>query len=497
MLVEHLLQAARRFPNKPAANDPTRRLTYAQLTTLARVIRRLVLKQTRCSRLGMMLPGSAGGLGTILGSLWAGKTIVPLSFLMPPRELAAVVADARIDLVITTRYFKSLVTGLPVRCLYLERLNLKRRFLWEKLRPTPEPPAVSPEDLAAIVYTSGTTGEPKGVCLTYRNLLSNSTAAIEHMRLAPEHHLLGIIPPFHAFGLTVLNFIPIVLGATITYIPRFSPPETCRAIMTRDISLVIAVPSMYAAIARLKSLDRSKFQHVRLAVSGGEPLPRTVYDRMYERTGLRLMEGYGMTETSPVISCDMPWSHRVGTVGSPLPGVQTQVRNEAGQPIKPGQTDGPGRQGELFVRGPLVMKGYFHRAAETAAVIDADGWFRTGDIVRIDGDGRISITGRAKDLIIVGGENVFPREVESVLESHPAVADAAVIGREDGSRGEVVVGFVTLHDGAAATADKLRSFCRNQLAGYKVPRQIHIHPDLPRGPTGKIVKRQLKSLLAS
>ena len=209
---------------------------------------------------------------------------------------------------------------------------------------------------------------------------------------------------------------------------------------------------------------------------------------MYERTGVRLMEGYGLTETSPVISCDMPSTHRVGTVGQPLPGVQTQVRDQTGQPLSAGQ------EGELFVRGPLVMKGYFHRPDETAAVIDADGWFRTGDIIRIDA-GYISITGRAKDLIIVGGENVYPREVESVLEQHPAVADAAVVGREDGSRGEVVVGFVSLHEGADATGDRLRHFCRDQLAGYKVPRQIHVRPDLPRGPTGKVLKRQLKALL--
>ena len=490
MLVQHLLEAVRRFPHKPAANDPTRRLTYAQLTTLAQAMRRLVLKETGCPRLGVLLPGSVGGLGTLLGTLWAGKTIVPLNFLLPPRELAAVIDDARIDLVITTEHFKALMDQVPIRCLYLERLHLKRRYLRAKLTRTPEPPSTSPDDLAAIVYTSGTTATPKGVCLTYNNLLSNSTAAIEHMRLTPEHHLLGVLPPFHVFGLTVLNVIPIVLGATTTYIPRFSPQAAYHAIATEDISLLIAVPSMYAAIARLKSLDASKCQCIKLAASGGEPLPRTVYEQMYERTGVRLMEGYGLTETSPVISCDMPPTHRVGTVGRPLPGVQTQARDETGQPVSAGQ------EGELFVRGPLVMKGYFHRPDETAAVIDADGWFRTGDIVRIDDEGYVSITGRAKDLIIVGGENVYPREVEAVLEQHPAVADAAVIGRQDGSRGEVVVGFVSLHEGADATGDKLRHFCRDQLAGYKVPRQIHVRPDLPRGPTGKVIKRQLKALLA-
>jgi len=491
MLVEYLLEAARRFPARRAAGDPTRPMTYGQLTTFALAIRRLVLDKTRCDRVGVLLPGSGAALGTVWGTLWAGKTIVPLNFLQPPRELAAVIADARIDLVITTEHFQWLMKEVPTRTLYLEKLHLRFRYLYEKFRRTPEPPEVSPDDVAAIVYTSGTTGHPKGVCLTHRNFVSNCRAAIEHLRLTPDHHILGVLPPFHAFGLTVLKLLPVVLGATVTYIPRFSPQVVYRAIGMDDITILLAVPSMYAAVAQLKNPDASRFERIHVAVSGGEPLPRTVYEAMYERTGVRLMEGYGLTETSPIISCDLPWAHRPGAVGRALPGVELQVRNETGEPVSRGQ------EGELFVRGPLVMKGYFHRPDETAVVVDADGWFRTGDVVRIDDEGSISITGRAKDLIIVGGENVFPREIESVLERHPAVSDVAVIGKQDGSRGEVVVGFVTLRDGTNATADHLRSFCRDQLAGYKVPRQIHVRPELPRGPTGKILKRELKSQLTA
>jgi long-chain acyl-CoA synthetase len=492
MVIESLLDAAHRFPDKPAALDPFRQLTYNQLTTLAKAIRRLILKETDCQRVGIMLPGTAAGLATLLGTLWAGRTAVPLNFLLQGRELALIIQDAGIDLIISTTHFSATLDTLPIRTLYIEQSGLPRRYLWEKLRRTPDPPSVSPEDLAAIVYTSGSTGQPKGVCLTHNNFRSNTQSAIRHLQLQPESHLLGVLPPFHVFGLTILGFLPVALGATVTYIPRFSAQAVYDAIKAEPaISLLMAVPSMYAAIGRLKSLQPEKFQRLALAVSGGEPLPRKIYDLILQKTGIRLMEGYGMTETSPVISCDLPSAHRVGTVGVPLPGVELQVRDEAGQPLPISET------GELYVRGPLVMKGYYNRPDDTRAVIDKDGWLRTGDIVQIADDGHIAITGRSKDIIIVGGENVYPREVEAVLEQHPGVQEAAVVGQTDAMRGEVVVGFVISSGSGEVTETELRSFCRDHLAGFKVPRQILIRGDLPRGPSGKILKRELKSSLGN
>ena len=487
MLVECLLESAGRFPAKVATRDATRELTYAQLTTFAQAMRRLIRQATDSERVGVMLPASVAGVGTAMGALWAGKTFVPLNFLLPACELAAVIADAHIDLVLSTEHFESQLAALPVHTLYLERLPLRRHYLRAKLTRPPEPPRTSPDDLAAIVYTSGSTAQPKGVCLSHHNFLSNCRAAIEHLQLSADDHVLGTIPPFHVFGLTATPFLPIVLGAAITYVPRFSPQAVYKAIHDSDISLILAIPSMYAAVARLKKLDPDKFASVKLAVSGAEPLSRRVYDAVLERTGMNLIEGYGLTETSPIVSANQPWAHRVGTVGRPLPGVEVQVRDTSGQPLDHGQ------EGELCVRGPLVMQGYFNRPAETAAVIDEDGWLRTGDIVRVDGDGFISITGRAKDMMIVGGENVFPREVEAVLEQHPAVAEAAAIGRPDPSRGEVVIAFVMLEEDAVARPDDLRVFCRDRLAGYKIPREVFIVDDLPRGPTGKILKRELKA----
>lgn len=485
MLINMLLEHTRRQPKRIVAQDSFRSLTSTQLCTFAQTMRSLIQSETRCERVGVMLPASVAGLGTLLGCLWAGKTIVPLNFLLKPEELRAILHDAEIDLVISTEHFASLAESFPVRTLFLERAGLRRRYLWSRVRRTPDPPLKKPQDIAAIVYTSGTSGQPKGVCLTYENFLSNSRAAIEHMRMGPENHFLGVLPSFHVFGLTVLIFIPVVLGASVTFVPRFSPQAAYKVIRETDVSIIMAVPSMFAAIARLKDLDRNDFGRIRLAVSGGEPLSRCIYDLFGERTGLTLLEGYGMTETSPIISVDVPWNHRVGTVGTPLPGVEIQVRDNAGKTL------GAGREGELFVRGPLVMKGYHHKPSETAEIIGPDGWLRTGDIVRVEDDHHIRITGRAKELIIVGGENVYPREVENVLERHPAVAAAAVVGQADKSRGEAVIAYVSLEEGVETTPQVLREYCREHLAGYKVPREVHIIRELPRGPTGKILKRQL------
>ncbi len=488
MIIETLLDTAARYPDRVAARDPFRTLTYARLTVAARVFRHIVLQQTQQQNVGVMLPSSCGSLAALLGVLWSGRSAVPLNFLLQPRELAAICGDAGLDLVISTQHFRTVLEQLPVRALYVEELGLRWRFVRERLSRTPEPPKVSPADVATIVYTSGTTGLPKGVCLTHDNFEYDSLASIRHLRIEPNQGLLGVIPAFHVFGLTVLYFMPIYLQGSVDYLPRFLPQATYEAMTKPHIGVFMAVPSMFSAIARLKHIEAARLKHIALTVSGGEGLPRRVYNAFRERTGLTLHEGYGLTETSPVISVDLPWAHRVGTVGPPLEGVSIEVRDEEGQPLPPGE------EGELNVRGRLIMKGYYNKPEDTAAVIDRNGWFRTGDIVRVDPDQYIRITGRAKDIIIVGGENVAPREVENVLEQHPAVAESAVVGRPDANRGEVVVGYVVLNEGESVTSTELREFCRERLGGYKVPREIYVRTSLPHGPTGKILKNELKAM---
>lgn len=488
MLVERLLASADSFPHRAAVADPTTELSYANLVRLACVMRRRIEQTTDCPRVGLLLPSCAGFAASLYGALWAGRTVIPLNFLLHPAELAGVVSDAEIDTVFAVRPLAGMLASLPVRTVLLEDLPLKRDLILQHLRRRPSPPRVDADDVAVILYTSGTSGQPKGVCLSHRNLASNADACIERARLTGEHRFLGLLPLFHSFGLTAMLIVPLALGASVYYLPRFQPAAVLHAIRDRRISIVMAVASMYAALLRTKSSPSDDLRQVEYVISGGEALPQNVYDAFRERFGVSILQGYGLTETSPVVALDMPWAHRPGTVGQPVPGVEVGAFDDAGRRLAAGQI------GELWVHGPNVMKGYFKKPAETEAVLIHAGWFKTGDMGLIDGEGFIAITGRRKEMIIVGGDNVYPREIEAVLEGHPAVAEAAVIGQPDSSRGEVVVAFVVLKPGERTPEIELRDFCRDKLAGYKQPKRVVVRDDLPRGPTGKIVKRQLKEL---
>jgi long-chain acyl-CoA synthetase len=491
MLVDALLEAAEAFPDRLAVADERRNLSYRQLTIFARVMRDIIAAQSAAPHVGVMLPATPAFAGTLMGALWLPRTVVPLNFLLSPAEIAQIVRDAGLDLIIATRFFEKLTTELPARTMFLEDLPLKRQMLMAMLRRLPRAPRIDPSDNAVILYTSGTSGRPKGVQLSYRNLRSNCDACIAALHMDSSHTFLNVLPPFHVFGLTATTLAPIVLKATGHCIPRFHPTKVIQAITEKKISIFMAIPSMYAAMLRAKSAAPDALRSLYLAFSGGEPLPPTVDAGMKERFGVTLMEGYGLTETSPVVSANRPDAYRAGTVGRPIPGVDVALIGiEDAQPLEPGTGEG-----EIMVRGPNVMKGYYQRPEETTAVLSPDGWFKTGDIGRIDADGFLSITGRKKEMLIIGGENVFPREIEAALEDHPAVADAAVIGIPDESRGELPVAFISLKEGQSATEIELRQFARERLAGYKVPKQVRIAQDLPRGPTGKILKRKLRELL--
>jgi long-chain acyl-CoA synthetase len=279
---------------------------------------------------------------------------------------------------------------------------------------------------------------------------------------------------------------PIQLGAMIVYMSRFSPVAMLNAIREHGISLLGGVPSMFAAILRLKEASAADFKTIYAIISGGEPLPTVLRDAFLARFGVPLYEAYGMTETSLAISLNTPQMHRPGSVGRPIPGMRVRIVDDAGNDLAAGEP------GEIWVKGPMVMKGYHNLPTETAAVLTPDGYFKTGDLGRFDSDGFLYITGRKKDLIIVAGEKVSPREIEELLMSHPAVVEAAVVGKKDASRGEVVVAFVIGREGLSMTPEELREFCRSQgLAQWKVPREVRIVDDLPRSATGKVLKRVL------
>lgn len=489
MLVDQLLASTQRDPSQVAVSDPLRQLSYANLVRLADVLGRHIAKVTSYPRVGLMLPSSCAFAGAFYGCLYARRTVVPLNFLLQPTELAEVVADAQIDLVVAIKHFESLLRSLPVRVVYLEDLPLKREMVLQRLRRRTPAPPVHADDLAVIVYTSGTSAVPKGVCLTHGNLSRNAAACVEHARLTGQHRFLGLLPLFHGFGLTGTLLAPISVGASTWYMPRFQPAAVFDTVRRQRTSVMMGIASMYAAMLRATQARQDDLATIEYAVSGGEALPSTVHSAFADRFGVSLLQGYGLTETSPVVSLNLPWANRPDSVGLPLPGVTVVAFDQANQPLPAGQT------GELWIRGHNVMQGYYCKSDQTQAAITHDGWLKSGDVGTADAEGYVSIRGRKKEIIIVSGYNVYPREVESVLEQHPAVEQVAVVGQADASRGEVIVAFVIPADGSEANETALREFCRDRLAGYKVPRRVILREDLPRGPTGKIQKRALRDLL--
>jgi long-chain acyl-CoA synthetase len=315
-------------------------------------------------------------------------------------------------------------------------------------------------------------------------------AAIQHAQLRGSHKFLGVIPLFHGFGVTGTMLAPVQLGAPVVYIGRFSPVAALTAIRQHKLSILVGVPSMFATFLRLKDASADDFSHVYAAITGGEPNPQTLRDAFQQRFGIPLLEGYGLTETSPIVALNTPHEHRPGSVGKMVPGASARIVDEQGNAVPVGEI------GEVWLKGPMIMKGYHNLPEATAEALTADGYFKTGDLGRMDADGFLYITGRKKDMIIVSGEKAYPREIEDVLLQHPTVAEAAVLGKKDPSRGEVVVAFVVPREGQEIQPDALRDFCRQKgLVPWKTPREIFIAPELPRSPTGKVLKRELADRL--
>jgi long-chain acyl-CoA synthetase len=489
MLIEPLLAHADRIPDSVALHDEQGARTFGQLAAAAAGMAQFLTRTTNRPNVGLMLPAGAGFVSSFYGTLLAGKCVVPINFLLGEQEIAHVVADSGIDTLITIPQLKGKFTGTGVNVVDLIELSKKAADapLADSLAAVKAKlPNPKPDDMAVLIYTSGTSGRPKGVILTYNNLQSDVDACIKHVRLQPDHKFLGVIPLFHSFGMTAMMLAPIQLGSTIIYMARFSAVGALNAVKQHGVSLMFGVPSMLAAIAHLKSAVADDFKSIYAIISGGEPLPAAVRDKFQERFNLRLYEGYGLTETSPAVTFNVPWDYRNGSVGKPLPGVEIKIADDNGGSLPSGES------GEVWLRGPMIMKGYYNLPQETAAALTPDKYFKTGDLGMVDADGFLHITGRKKDLIIVAGEKVAPREVEELLMSHESVAEAAVVGKKDAGRGEQVVAFVISREGQEAKADVLRNFCREKgLAQWKIPREFFFPKELPHSPTGKVLKRVL------
>jgi long-chain acyl-CoA synthetase len=353
-------------------------------------------------------------------------------------------------------------------------------------RATADPVARTNDDQAAILYTSGTTGPPKGAELTHGNLSGNARTTLQTLlKASPDDVILGCLPLFHAFGLTCGLNAAVLSGASMTLLPRFDGAAALSFIERDRVTLFEGVPTMFSRMLHAPNAGSVDVARLRTCVSGGAAMPVEVMRSFEQAFSCAVLEGYGLTETSPVVTFNRPARRRAGSIGTPIAGVEVRLVDDWGRDVPSEEV------GEIAVRGPNVMKGYWGKPEETAKAIP-DGWFRTGDLARRDVDGLLFIVDRKKDMIIRGGENVYPREIEEVLYEHPAVAEVACVAIPDPDLGEEVGSAVVLKPGASVDADELREWVKARVAAYKYPRQVWLVDSLPHGPTGKILRRAIQ-----
>lgn len=475
-------------PRHPFVTDDRRTYKGIEILVAALHVAGEIERKSESKTVGVMLPSSGAFPIAALAGWMLGRTVVPLNFLLKQSELQFVVDDCGCDTIVSAGPMLDYLGYAPEvkTIIKMEDLNFKSL-------PDLRWPARTPDDeLAVLLYTSGTSGLPKGVMLTHGNLLANVRQCTRHINIGRDEVFFGVLPQFHSFGLTVLTLVPLLTGSRVVYAAKFVPQQIIAGFKKHKPTAFIAIPSMYNALLSAKNTKPEDFASLRYIVSGGEPLPDAVFEKFRERFNVTINEGYGLTETAPVTNWCRPGETRQHSVGPALPEIDQRIIDpETGKPQP------AGGEGEVQMRGPNIMQGYYNRPDETQAVFTDDGYFRTGDIGKLDQDGFLFITGRLKEMLIVGGENVFPREIEEALVKHEAVKAAGVVGKTDPVRGELPVAFIELEDDAPDDfdPDSLKGFCREQIAGYKVPREIHVLDALPRNPTGKILRRELKAIV--
>lgn len=517
-------QAGERYGDRPAFDFLGRGTTWAEAAAMAaRIAAGLQrLGYAKGDRIGLLLPNCPAYPVLFFGALQAGLTVVNFNPLYTVRELeaqardAGILAIATLDLAAT--YPKSaalLASGAVARviiCPFADMLPASKRTMFRMLKrrdraapprdaahvwladlaapgDAPQPVDIDPHrDVAVLQYTGGTSGTPKGAMLSHANLYANTIQGVrwfKDTRMGQER-MLAALPFFHVFAMTTVLLFSVLAGAEIVMLPRFELKNAVRTIARRKPTFMPGVPTMFNAIAGFKG--RADLTSIGFCISGGAPLPAEVKARFEARTGCVVVEGYGLTETSPCAACNPPGGlNKTGSIGVPMPGTTIELRD----PADPLRRVPQGERGELCIKGPQVMLGYWQRPEETAASTTPDGFFRTADIAVMDADGYFSIVDRIKDLILAGGYNVYPRVVEDAVYQHPAVAECTVIGIPDEYRGETVKAFVVLKPDTALTAPELLSFLKDHLSPIELPKQIEFRDTLPRTLIGKLSKKEL------
>ncbi len=454
----------------------------------------------------LQLPNIPQFLTAYFGALKVGLVVLPLNPLLMASELEYHLTDSAAALLIGFEGIHAEAskacetTGVP---LYLVSMgpvpNTPNSPLPDGTRPVSELVSTapldepggdvtprSPDDTAVLVYTSGTTGKPKGAELTHFQLYMNSTVAGGLFGVRSDDVVLAVLPFFHVFGLSSVINVFVRHGGCLSIVPRFQPAAVLDAIEADRCTVIGGVPTMLHALAQMDITGRD-LSALRVAVSGGASLPEDIMRTFEDKYHIEVLEGYGMTETASSCSFNRPGDRKVLSIGKPLWGVTMRVCDGAGQLLPPGRE----HVGEILIRGHNVMKGYLGRPEATAETLRG-GWLHTGDLGYMDEDGFYFIVDRAKDLVIRGGYNVYPREIEEVLYAHPGILEAAVIGKPDERLGEEVVAVVARREGSSVTAEEIIAYCRERLAAYKYPREIRFMSELPKGPSGKILKAALR-----
>lgn len=509
-LSTQLHQTASRLGRKPAYYFMDQKSTYAELddavTKFASGLSQLGVKQG--DHVALLLGNSPHFVIGLYGALRLGATIIPINPIYTADEIGYILRNGDVKVVVgldlmipladkmhehlpTVEYFITCESGQPEAAL-IDPSNLS---FSSKLKTFSNvvsigkldfnEPSVDENDVAIILYTSGTTGKPKGAMLTHRNLYSNAIDVSNYLKMNEEDRVITTLPMFHVFCLTVALNAPLMNGATLLIVPKFSPGEIFRLAKKYEATVFAGVPTMYNFLLQYPEGEANDLKSLRLCISGGAAMPVALLEGFEKKFNVVVSEGYGLSEASPV-TCFNPLDRprKAGSIGQSILNVENKVVNELGDEVRPGEV------GELIVKGPNVMKGYYKMPEETAATIK-EGWLYTGDLAKMDEEGYFYIVDRKKDIVLVGGYNVYPREIEEVLYEHPDIVEVAVIGVPDPDFGEAVRAFVVSKN-SALTEEQVIVYCKEHLAKYKVPRSVDFLDELPKNTTGKILRKSLK-----
>ncbi len=500
-----LTETAKKYPNETAVIFDAFKLNYAQLNGLsnqfANALSRIGVK--RRDKVALLLPNIPQFPIAYYGALKLGTVVVPMNVMLKNEEIEYLLKDSEATTLIAFEGFMPeaypafervascqhlIVVQMPGSTAAMpqgENIYSATEFV-KDVSPKFDLTPTMPDDTAVILYTSGTTGKPKGAELTNFNVFYNAqNSGIRLLPSKPGDVFLIVLPLFHSFGQVSLMNVAVLCGAAMSLVPRFDPVKTLEIMQRDKITHFGGVPTMFFALLNVPDHQKYDTSSLQYAVSGGAAIPVEILNAFKREFGVEILEGYGLSETSPTVTFNLPGKSKVGSIGVPIWGVDVRLvdTNDAEVPS--------GEIGEIVVRGHNVMKGYYNNPIATEEAFRND-WFHTGDIARADEDGFLYIVDRVKDMIIRGGFNVYPRELEEVLYQHPAVREAAVVGVPDPKMGEEIKAFVALKQGATATGEELVEFVKSKVAAYKYPRSCVIVEDLPKNATGKILKRELK-----